>query len=125
MSMKPFHESDFSTFQRYLKSEGFPEFKQLPKKITHTDHGARRPNEYKIIEQWLLPRSDIAQSGIFYVIQRFDTGKGYGNRIRVAYYRIEEEGKFKGTWRYRRSCPWYTRKDLVEIVPLLEKLRHK
>ena len=74
--VKPFHDSVFSTFQRYLKGEGFPEFKRLPKKITRTDHRPGKPREYKIIEQWLLPRSDIAQSSIFYVIQRFDTEKG-------------------------------------------------
>ena len=116
--VKPFHESDFSMFQSHLKGEGFPEFKRLPKNVTGTNH-----KPYKIIEQWLLPRSDMAQSRIFYVIQRFNTKKG--KRIRVAYYKNQEEGKSKGRWLFRRSGPWYTPEALKEILPLLKKLRYK
>ena len=118
--VKVFHESDLSALNRFLRSKGLPDFK-VPEKITYTDpKSGKKRKPYGIDEQWFLPRSDVAEKKMFYIIQRFDT-RGYGRRVRVGYYKIGTKGKFKDKWAWGQFCPSYTIRDLTKLVPLLKQ----
>lgn len=115
-----YSQHEFSDLNDFFAKNGLPIFKSMPERITWSDPVTEEQEQYKIDEQWFLPRSDLAKSKMFYVIQKFRTDEG--GRIRIGYYKIGERPRFKGKWAWGESCPWYRYEDLGSLLPLLKSL---
>lgn len=107
---------------RYLKSKGLPSFTSIRKKVKPKDPVTGRRDEYSVEEQCWMPRGDVKDSKMIYLVQKFPTN-GEGDRTRIGYYIIGRKGRFRGKWAWGQFCPWYLPKDFKVIASLLKR-RH-